>query len=215
MRRTTTKDDTINLAPGTYAVNSKIGYFGDGSENYSLTIQGAGAGITVLDGGRMTSILQIENGGVSDGTDAHVMIRGVTFQNGNESSMDGGALYIGNYYAQTAIEDSEFRDNTAVLGGGGALYLNGWTASIIRTTFNENSSTGLYSNGGAVYAALSGGALTMEENTFSGNFTVGGGGGLFALVTGPVVLTGNTFSGNVAGGRRGGACTLLPISVAV
>ena len=198
------QEDTINLAPGTYTLSSRLDYLPVQSENYSLTIQGAGAWATILDGGNSTSILRIGNGAVSDGTSASVTIRGVTFQNGNESSMEGGALYIGNPYAQTTIEDSVFQNNTAVLGGG-ALYLSGKSANIAGNIFTGNSSTGLNSTGGAVYATISGGTLTLNENTFSDNFSVGWGAGIYATDTGPIVLTGNTFSSNVAGGEGGGA----------
>ena len=83
------------------------------------------------------------------GASANVTIRGVTFRNGSESSELGGALFIGNYEAQTTIEDSVFQDNTAVFGGG-ALYLEGWSAQLARNTFTGNSSTDLSSAGGAV-----------------------------------------------------------------
>ena len=91
------QDDTINLASGIYAVSSSLGYFPVYSENFSLTIQGAGAGATILDGGNLTSILQIDQGAIGNGTNANIAIRGITFQNGNEndeSSGVGGALYI-------------------------------------------------------------------------------------------------------------------------
>jgi parallel beta-helix repeat protein len=195
--------DIINLAPGTYAVDSPLQYVAEEPEDYSLTIQGAGAGTTILDGGGSTSILQIEQGFLSEGTNADVIIRGVTFQNGSESSGLGGALYIGNYYAQTIIEDSIFQDNTSVLGGG-ALYLSGWTTHLNRNTFTGNSSTDLNWVGGAVYAQVSGGTLSLVGNTFSDNSCAGSGAGLFATDSGPIVLTGNIFSNNVAGGEGGG-----------
>ena len=201
-------DDTINLAAGTYAVSSRLEYIPDESEDFSLTIQGAGAWATILDGGNSNSILRIEQSALidgSDGTHANVTITGVTFQNGDESSLLGGALYIGNYYAQTTIADSVFRNNTAVLGGG-ALYLSGWDAQIAGNTFSGNSSTDLLSSvGGAVYALIFGGTLSLEGNTFSDNFSVGWGAGIYATNPGAIVLTGNVFSGNVAGGKGGGA----------
>ena len=143
------EDDTINLAAGIYALSSRLDYIPDELENFSLTIQGAGAWATILDGGNSTSILRIEQSALEDGTNANVTITGVTFQNGNESSDVGGGLYIGNYSAQTTIADSVFQNNTAVFGGG-ALYLSGLDVSIVGNTFRENSSTDLSSVGGAV-----------------------------------------------------------------
>ena len=145
------QDDTINLAAGTYAVGSRLDYVPDEFENFSLTIQGAGAWATVLDGGNSSSILRIEQGALPEetGTHANVIITGVAFQNGSESSELGGALYIGNYNAQTTIADSVFRNNTAVFGGG-ALYVNGLNVSIAGSSFIGNSSADLSSLGGAV-----------------------------------------------------------------
>ena len=199
------EDDTINLAAGTYAVGSRLDYIPDEFEDFSLTIQGAGSWATVLDGGSSSSILRIEQGALPEetGTHANVTITGVAFQNGSESSELGGALYIGNYYAQTTIADSVFRNNTAVFGGG-ALYVNGLNVSISGSSFIGNSSADLSSLGGAVYALILGGTLSLEGNTFSDNFSVGSGAGVFATNPGAIVLTGNDFSGNVAGGEGGG-----------
>ena len=199
------QDDTINLAPGTYSFSSRLDYFPGESESFSLTIQGAGAGTTILDGGNSTSILRIENGAVLDGTNTNVAIRGVTFQNGNENLMEGGALYIGNPYAQTTIEDSVFQNNTAVLGAG-ALYLDGGSANIARNTFTGNSSTGPDSIGGALYTTILGGPLTLNGNMFSSNVAGGEGGGAYVSTEfgGSLTLSGNTFTGN-SGSSAGGA----------
>ena len=202
------EDDTINLAAGLYRVSGRLEYLPDEFENFSLTIQGAGAWATILDGGNGSPILRIDQSALAEeaGGNASVTIRGVTFQNGSENSESegGGALYIGNYYAQTIIEDSVFENNTAVFGGGG-LYVSGWGAQITGNTFRGNSSSELSSLGGGVYGVFSGGTLSFEGNAFRDNFSVGSGAGIFVANSGPIVLTGNEFSGNVAGGDGGGA----------
>src|SRR4030042_5039733 len=63
------QDDTINLAAGTYTLSSSLDYIPGESEAYSLTIQGAGAWATILDGGNSTSILRIEQSALLDGLD--------------------------------------------------------------------------------------------------------------------------------------------------
>ena len=63
------QDDTINLAAGTYTVSSRLDYIPDELENFSLTIQGAGAWATILDGGNSTSILRIEQSALSEDRD--------------------------------------------------------------------------------------------------------------------------------------------------
>lgn len=197
------EDDTINLAPGIYRLVSTLTYTPEEAEDYALTIQGQGPEITILDGGNATSILQIDQSGLSGGTNAHITIRGITFRNGNEKFLEGGGVFIANYYAQTTVENCVFYRNTSLLGGG-ALYLIGFTSTLTGNEFVENSSSDLVSVGGAVYAVVSGGTLNLEKNTFSENFSVGSGGGIYATNSGPITLAGNLFVGNVAGGEGGG-----------
>jgi hypothetical protein len=197
------EDDTINLAPGIYPVGSMLTYSPVEDEDYALTIQGQGAEITILDGGNTTSILLIDQSGLSEGANAHITIRGITFRNGNEKFFEGGAVSIANYSAETRIENCIFDRNASLLGGGG-LYLLGSTSSIVGNEFIENSSSDLFSVGGAVYAVISGGTFTMEGNVLVDNFSVGSGGAVFVTNNGPIVLTGNVFIDNVAGGEGGG-----------
>jgi hypothetical protein len=53
------QDDTINVAAGNYNITTTLIYNYKSSETYSLTIQGAGAGSTILDGGNSVPILSI------------------------------------------------------------------------------------------------------------------------------------------------------------
>jgi hypothetical protein len=53
------QDDTINVAAGNYNITTTLIYNYIPSETYSLTIQGAGAGSTILDGGNSVPILSI------------------------------------------------------------------------------------------------------------------------------------------------------------
>ena len=53
------QDDTINVAAGTYNITTTLIYNYILSETYSLTIQGAGAGSTILDGGNSVPILSV------------------------------------------------------------------------------------------------------------------------------------------------------------
>ena len=82
-------DDTINVAAGTYNLSANLTY--DPSENHSLTIVGAGAGSTILDGGDSVRILDMDTTAVpvSD-ANAHITIRGMTFQNGDIAGSGGG-----------------------------------------------------------------------------------------------------------------------------
>jgi len=197
------QSDTIIVAPGIYIVESPLSYFAEEEEDYGLVIQGAGAATTILDGNNTTSILQIDQSSLSEGMNANVTIKDITFRKGNEPSSWGGALSIANYYAQTTIEDCVFQDNTSSLGGG-ALYLLGSTVSLRRNTFTGNTSSDLSSVGGALYAILSGGTITLEKNTFADSLSAGSAGGIYVSNSGSIVLTENTFQRNVANGDGGG-----------
>jgi len=220
------EDDTINVAGATYNLATTLTY--STSENYSLTIVGAGVGNTILDGGALTRILLIGTSG--DDSNAHITIRGMTFQNARGG--DGGALYLRLTSAHITVEDSEFDRNSATGYGGGAyLHSQAATVTLMNITFSLNSSSG--SRGGGCY--LSGRTINLTDNTFSNNSVDGSGGGIYvdhvletitltnnnftdnsatstgggayinAVPNGVIIATNNTFSGNSGGGYGGGA----------
>jgi len=193
------ENDTINVAAGTYALAATLTY--TPAENHSLTIVGAGAGQTILDGGGSVRILLIDTTGFGDDSNAHIAISGVTFQDGN--SGDGAALYVQVTSANITIEDSEFSGNSATGYGAGAyLYCQSATATITNTTFSSNSTSG--SRGGGCY--LLGSITSLTNNTFSNNSVNGRGGGIcIDYVWETATLTSNTFSGNSASNSGGGA----------
>jgi len=189
------EDDTINVAADTYTPAATLTYAP--VENHSLTIVGAGAGSTILDGMNSVRILRMD----TTGADADITIRGMTFQ--NASAGDGGALYVRVTSANITVEDSEFSANSATgFGAGAYLYCQAATATITNTTFSSNSTSG--SRGGACY--LSGRITSLTNNTFSNNSADGRGGGIYvehAWET--ATLTSNTFSNNSASSTGGGA----------
>lgn len=192
-------DDTINVAAGTYNLGATLEYAAAATENHSLTIVGSGVGDTILDGGALIRILLIRT--LGDDSNAHIAIRGVTFQDANSS--DGGALYVRVTSANITVEDSEFSGNSATGYGAGAyLYSQAAAATITNTTFSSNSTSG--SRGGGCY--LSGRTINLTDNTFSNNSVDGSGGGIYVdYVWETITLTNNTFSGNSANSSGGGA----------
>jgi hypothetical protein len=81
------QDDTINVAAGIYNITTTLTY--DASidypvENHALTIIGAGAGLTIFDGGGSVQVLYICTSYTSD-TNAQISISGITFRNGKNS----------------------------------------------------------------------------------------------------------------------------------
>jgi hypothetical protein len=191
------QDDTINVAAGTYTLAATLTY--NPSENYSLTIVGSGADQTILNGGGSVRILLITT--PVDDSNAHIAIRGITFQNANAG--DGGALYVRVTSANITVEDSEFSGNSATgFGAGAYLYSQAATTTITNTTFSNNSTSS--SRGGGCYC--SGRITSLTNSTFSNNSVDGRGGGIYIdNVLETATLTNSTFNGNSASNSGGGA----------
>jgi len=167
--------------------------------NNSLTIQGAGIGNTVLDGGDTLQILNINTSGIAGGDgNAHIIIEGVTFQNGN-SAGNGGALLVSTNSANITIEDCEFASSAAANNGAGVFISTGSGVSTFsRNIFTDNDGGTPASNGGGVYASSANG-ITFTGNTFTNNNAGSDGSGAYASTGGPISFTGNTFTNNDGG----------------
>jgi hypothetical protein len=166
-------DDVINLAAGTYAVISPFDH--TFTSDTSLTINGAGAGKTIFDGGDVSQILRIDTSVAGD-ANADITVRGITFRNG--SAVAGGGVFIQTFDAPVTVESSEFLDSAS--GRGGGLFVD--TASgpvLIRNNiFGSNTA---FANGGGAYVETDTGAVTFTNNTLTGN-TAATGGGLYLLL---------------------------------
>jgi len=195
------EDDTINVAADTYTPADTLIYAP--VENHSLIILGAGAGSTILDGVNSGRILDMDNDNVpGDDTNAHITIRGITFQNGAIPGSRGG-LRVETHVAAVTVENCEFSDNSNS-GDGGGLYVRTSSGAITLTdnTFSGNSA----GSGGGAYAESSSGAVSLTNNTFSSNITTSEGAGTYVdCNSGAINFTNNTFSGNAAGWEGGGA----------
>ena len=197
--------DTIYIAAGVYnTAGSTFSYTpGPPEENYSLTIQGEGIGSTIFDGAGV-QILKIDTTGLDNDSNAHIVIRGVTFQNG--ASETGAGLSINTMNSNITVEDSGFIGNSAGVGGG--LIADNWydgTVILTNNTFSGNSAR--FVGGGAV--ASSDGTIILTGNTFIDNSTSGGAGtidagGAAVSSDGTVTFINNRFTNNSAEQRGGG-----------
>jgi len=196
----------VHLCPGTYDVDEEIRLDG-----IDITLQGAGASETILDGGN-TFV-----GGVSQNTGNTIIttfnaitVNGIGFQNGYTAE-GGGAINAGT----AIINDSTFSNNTAGFGGaiwcfdgstitnstftsntagdGGAIWCYGAT-SISNGIFTDNSAKW----GGAINAM----STTVTKSVFRSNHASLNGGGIYAAET--AMVTGSAFTGNDSG-KNGGA----------
>ncbi len=195
------ENDTINIEGGQYDTSgstfSYIPSLGPPEENHSLTIVGAGAGNTVLDGGGLDQVMNIDTTGITD-DDAHILIRGMTFRNGGGVN-SGAGLLVWTTSANIAVEDSAFSNNSAGVAGGANFSSESGTVTLVNNSFSNNSA--LWVGGGAI-ASSTNGTVTLRDNTFRDNFAGGGagtnnaGGLQVSTDTGTIMLTSNAFRNN-------------------
>ena len=205
-----TDGDTIYICAGTYAIETMINVV------ELLTLQGAGAGVTILDGGNSFDEFGTSN---NDGnaileSDLAMTVSDITFQNAynnsynfgngsaiiapdvslavynssfvNNTAIYGSAIYNGDAGMVTII-DSTFTSNTATDSGGAV-----WTATavVLDSTFTNNDAA---DNGGAI--GTDNGNVTVTNSTFTGNTADDNGGAIYTFNTG-VTATGSTFTDN-------------------
>ena len=170
-----TDGDTIYICAGTYLIEATIDL---GAE--LLTLQGAGAGVTILDGGGDTKIL----------TGTTVTVSGLTFQMGNGNVMEEGDSGLGGAIASenVTVTNSTFIGNEA--HGGGAI--SGDTVTVTNSRFENNNT--LTTSDGDGGGAILGEIVTVTNSTFIGNDSWVGG----AIASENVTVTSSTFIGNEA-----------------
>lgn len=178
--------DTINIAAGTYVETLFV--------RKDLVFQGAGADVTVLDGGGGAAVF-----GLFD-ANSTTTIADVTIQGGRSVGSGGG---ITNYGTLT-LANSMVRDNGVTLGGG-FQGLGGGIANFGTLVLTDSSviSNTAYVGGGI----FNSGKLMAINSTISGNVARRSGGGIangnFGVFAPPRVaeatLNNVTLAGNTAG----------------
>ena len=157
----------------------------------SLTITGPGANQLAVSGAGSYGVFQI-------GSAANVILSGLAITRGvgplSGGVSEGGGLVSGGTGTVT-VQNCAFTGNSATSGGAiynsGALYISG-------STFSSNSAT----NGGAIYS-VSGGNITLTNDTFAKNSASAGAGAIQNAAT--LTVNNSTFYGNSALGGSGGA----------
>ena len=200
--------DTIVVPSGTYTLTiagtgEGVGETGDLDVLDDTIIQGAGAGITIIDGNALDRVFHVYTH-PSD----YVTIQNLTIRNGNaEGILDDigyldliGVTVESNAGSGVYVNHSAtFTSSTVRLNGDGGVYGFGdltFTSSLV-----ENNSGSI----GGVYAYS---YLTMTGTTVAGNSTSGFGGGVF--LAGIARITESTISGNTASSGAGIRATCFP-----
>jgi CSLREA domain-containing protein len=182
--------DEIVLGPGIYTL-TREGAFEDGSSTGdldvrdALTIRGAGAGRSLLDGGGIDRVLHVIRTG-----NASLEIRGVTVRHGMARplpNVDGGSGGGISARGPLTVVGCLITGNQAAWDGGG---IEAGSLTVRDTTVSDN----VAQNTGGGIRALE--PVRLTNVTVSGNRAQRGGGLL--VVVGVVEMTGVTVTGNTA-----------------
>jgi len=211
----TASGDTVEVSATTYQENLTIAH--------SLTITGAGASTTIIDGGGVNTVITIPN------TTSHVAVSNLTIQNGsanigagifnagtmsiNSTTISANAVHLGSSPRGGGVENggtltisnSTLTGNTAVgleSGAGGGID-NGGTLTISNSTLTGNTASGgdrLHSGYGYGGGINNGGTLTISNSTLTGNTATGSGNGYGGGIKngGTLRISNSTLSGNAA-----------------
>jgi uncharacterized repeat protein (TIGR01451 family) len=175
--------DVIAIGPGTYTQSTNI------TIDKSLTLQGAGAASTIINGTASAHVIGITNSPV-------VTITGVTIQNG-KSEAGGGILVTS---GTLTLNDCIIQNNegtTLFLAGGGMRISSSASVTMNNCIVRNNLANDL---GGGITNC---GSLTINHSTLTNNRTNNFGGGAIMLCSAtPMVINNSTISGNT--GQWGG-----------
>jgi len=180
---------TVNIAAGTYKENVKI--------DKSLTVNGAGATQTIVDGNKAGSVFTVgKNNPKVDVTLAGMTIRGGTGSliktvYGTTGVCGGGVLN----YGKLTVTDSIIQGNTAQFLGGG-IY-NVGTLNVLKSTISGNTA----GYGGGFYNY---GTTKVQASTISKNVAINMGGGVYSCCSSKTTLIDSKVLDNTAKGTGGG-----------
>jgi len=220
--------DTITLPAGTYTISiansagdENGALTGDLDITDDLTINGAGAAATIIDGGGLDRLLHINpngsttalsvsladltiqngsvgssasfinGGGIFDGSFSDTLSLGNCTITGNSSSSEGGGIFS---YGTLNVTGGTITGNTATGGVGGGI--SGVNLNLTSTSVTNNSSSG---DGAGIHTD---GTTTITGATITGNSTTSGRGAAVA-VRGPAVITDSDLSNNTASSKGG------------
>ncbi|MFA5401167.1 MAG: choice-of-anchor U domain-containing protein [Dehalococcoidia bacterium] len=208
---------TVNIAAGTYNQADFI------TINKSLTLLGAGAASTVING---SADPEDEVIGIYALNGGNVLIYGLTIRNGNWNGIYVDETALNN---TITINDCVITHNDSIDYGGGIWIDNDNIVTLNRCTVSNNTATwvddfapegrrapadllerGVFDDesgglGGGIAAfgcTLNLNQCTISNNTAAGDLGIGG--GIFAVYDTTLNMTGCTVSGNLAGRWGGG-----------
>jgi len=169
--------DTVHVCAGTYSISTRL------EITKTLTLRGAGAASTILDGGGTTQILIVQDASIDDnvnGDEITATVESLSFINGYAQNVNGtecgdgnrcgGAIFVENE-SRINISSVHFKNNKAdFIGGAFARFLSASKYPTVVSSINDSSfeSNKALLDGGAI-ATLFGFGLTVNRSTFFQN----------------------------------------------
>ena len=186
----------------------------------SVTINGAGAGVTIIDGGGIDRVLDINNF-AAFGSAVNVTLQGLTIRNGNAPTSEGfnesgGGIQFDGFDNNTflptgtlTINNCNITSNTAAGQGGGLLAIFGslmMNGSGVSGNTSVNAAGGGISYDGSAASGLR--TLQITNGRISGNHanngTFGNGGGVWEGGNANKTIDHSVIASNAAGAQGGG-----------
>ncbi|MCH7697497.1 MAG: CSLREA domain-containing protein [Chloroflexi bacterium] len=174
--------DVITVPAGTYNLSA-----GQLTISSDLTLNGAGAGTTAVDGGGLGGVFYISSGATAEISD-------LTVRNGSAINAGGGISVVGTL----TLNRSAITGNSAGNVSGGIYYQGTLTINDSTISGNHAGNTG----GGIGDGGSGAGTLTINNSTISNNVADNTGGAL--RNKGVATINNSTITGNTAGNVNGG-----------
>jgi hypothetical protein len=221
---------TINLPAGTYTLSlgpyDNEFNFGEGAtetsgdidvQNNDLTIVGVGAASTIIDGGAIDRVFDVNNA-FGSGIAVNFSLLDVTVRNGNAPETPegyftaGGAIqFDGTNFTgpNTTLTLTNCRIiNSTAAGLGGGIFATSGSVSVTGSEISGNTTTNA-NGGGLVYdGPLSATTLTVSNSTIKNNSApnsiFGSGGGLWVGGGTSKTIDHNVIANNQSGAKGGG-----------
>ena len=186
----------------------------------SVTINGAGAGTTIINGGGIDRVIDVNNFAAS-GQAVNVTLNGLTITNGNAPNSSGynepgGGIQFDGFDNQTflpggtlTITNCNVTNNTAAGQAGGILAIFGslnMSGSQVSGNTSSNAAGGGISYDGSAFSGLRTLQVTNSSisNNHANNGTFGRGGGIWAGGNANKTVTYSVITSNTAGAQGGG-----------
>ncbi len=191
-----------------------------------VTITGAGAGSTVVDGVGIGRVLEVhpkagtvtigaltitngftieDGGGIVNTSTGTLNLNAVTVTE-NSSGGDGGGLFVShgttNLNTGTVVSNNTGRNGGGIFNAG-ELSPTGVPSALKLTGATVSGNHAIEGGGGGIFNDHEG-ALTLTSTTVSGNLAEDAGGGISVVSKSSITMTGGSITGNEAHGDGGG-----------